>query len=221
MSQILDDGRTIAFGQHLEEVEELFGCKAGDIPMRIARKGIDKSLKTDNLSLEFDSGKLKRIRFEGGYEFKNPPTPYPEPWKNFPSIGTTRISGGMIREDFLAYLKGWEERAKTMGAEPVEAGEEIVRAEPASERRKSASSPCSPSALLTLLRLVSQFLLWPSSLSDLLASSISALLEHWGRVLSFTNCYRIAATFSRSEALHAAVRVQLPRQPAFIERFSP
>jgi len=125
MSQFLDDGRTIAFGQHLEEVEELFGCKASDIPIKIARTGIDKSIKTENLSLEFDSGKLKRICFEGGYEFKNPPTPYPESWKNFPVIGTAIISSGMLREDFLAYLKVWEERAKTMGAEPIEPGEDL------------------------------------------------------------------------------------------------
>ncbi len=125
MSQLLDDGRTIAFGQSLEEVERLFGCQASDIPVKIARKGIDKILKVENLSLEFDSGKLKQMSFEGGYEFKNPPTPYPEAWKNFPDIGTTRISGRMLREDLLAYLKAWEERAKAMGAKPIEAGEDL------------------------------------------------------------------------------------------------
>ncbi len=125
MNQLLDDGKSIAFGQRIEEVEQLFGCQASDNPLKIARTGIDKIIKTGNVSLEFDSGKLKRMSFEGGYEFKNALTPYPEPWKNFPVIGAKRISGKMPREDFLAYLKAWEERAKTSGAAPVEAGEDL------------------------------------------------------------------------------------------------
>jgi len=125
MSQILDDGKTIAFGQRVEEVERLFGCQATDIPIRIARKGIDKSLKAGNVSLEFDSGMLNRIQFEREYEFKHSPTPYPESWKNFVAVGPARILGRTSREDFLAYLKAWEERAKTLGAKPVEAGEDL------------------------------------------------------------------------------------------------
>jgi len=125
MSQTLDDGKIIAFGQSLEEIEGMFGSTAIDIPLRIARKGIDKILKTESLSLEFDSGRLKRISFEGDYEFKNPPEPYPEPWKNFAAIGPTTIPGKKAREEFLTYLKAWEERAKTFGAEPVEPGEDL------------------------------------------------------------------------------------------------
>ena len=125
MSQIVNDGKTIALGQSLAEIEEICGFTATDIPVRIARKGIDKSLKAENLSLEFDSGRLKRIRFEGDYKFKNPLEPYSEPWKNFDGIGSTRISGKMSREEFLAYLKKWEDRAKTLGAEQVEAGEDL------------------------------------------------------------------------------------------------
>jgi hypothetical protein len=109
MSQILDDGKIIAFGQSLEEIEGMFGSKAIDVPIRIARKGIDKILKTGNLSLEFDSGRLKRINFEGDYEFKNPPEPYPEPWKNFAAIGPTTISGKMSRTKFLTYRTAGEE----------------------------------------------------------------------------------------------------------------
>jgi hypothetical protein len=126
MRQILDDGKAIAFGQSLEEIEQMFALRAIDIPIRIARKGIDKSLKTESLSLEFDSGKLKRIQFEGTYDFKNPPTPYPESWKNFPVIGSTRISGRMSREQFLTYLKAWEERANGLGAERTEAGDDLT-----------------------------------------------------------------------------------------------
>jgi hypothetical protein len=103
----------------------MFGCKASDIPIRIARNGVDKSLKTENLSLEFDSGKLKRIQFEGEYEFKNPPEPYPESWKNFPALGATRIFGQMPRRDFLSYLKAWDQRARTLGGRRIQAGGDL------------------------------------------------------------------------------------------------
>lgn len=125
MSQVLDDGKAIAFGQSLEELERLFGCKAVDTPFRIARKGIDKSLKCGNVVLKFDTEKLKGVEFEQSYGFENPLIPYPEDWKNLPQIGEARISKGMSREEFLAYLKVWEERAKNLGAEPVEPDENL------------------------------------------------------------------------------------------------
>ena len=125
MSQILDDGKIIAFGQSLEEIEQLFGCKAVDTASRISRKGIDQSLKCGNVALQFDSGRLKNVGFEQGYGFGNPLTPYPEDWKNLPPIGEARISKGMSREQFLAYLKVWADRAKGLGAEPVEPDEDL------------------------------------------------------------------------------------------------
>jgi hypothetical protein len=125
MTQILDDGKTISFGQSQEKIEQLFGCKAIDKPIRIARKGIDQSLKTGDVSFEFDSGKLKRIIFESEYGFRNPPQPYPEAWKNFPIIGATGVSRKMSRDEFLSYLDEWEKRAKASGAERVEAGEDL------------------------------------------------------------------------------------------------
>jgi len=123
MSLLLDDGKTIAFGQSLAEVEQLFGCTAVDNPSRVARKGIDKIIQAKNLSLEFDSAKLHTMTFESGYEFKNAPTPYLEPWKNFVVIGPKAIMGGMAREDFLAYLAAWEKRAVSLGAERIESGD--------------------------------------------------------------------------------------------------
>jgi hypothetical protein len=123
MSQVLDNGRTIAFGQDLDEVEQTFGIKAEDDPSPVARKGVDKLLRTALLGLEFDSGKLDTITFEQGYEFRNPPSPYPEPWKNFVAIGPMRISGGMARKDFLSYLTAWEQRAQNLGAEKMELGD--------------------------------------------------------------------------------------------------
>jgi len=126
MSQVLDDGKTVAFGQRLEELEQMFGRMAVDIPVRIARQGIDKTLQAENVALNFDSGRLKQIKFEAGYEFKNAPTPYPEDWKNFVPLGSAKISGGMHREDFLAYLKAWEGRARMLGAEPVDPGGDLT-----------------------------------------------------------------------------------------------
>jgi hypothetical protein len=123
MSLLLDDGKTIAFGQGLAEVEQLFSRTAVDNPSPVARKGIDKIIRTKNLSLEFDTGKLDTMTFESGYEFKNPPTPYLEPWKNFVVIGRKAITGGVAREDFLAYLVAWEERAVSLGAEKLESGD--------------------------------------------------------------------------------------------------
>jgi len=129
MSQTLDDGHTISFGQSVEEVEKMFGCKAVDIPIRVARKGIDKRLKSRNLSLEFDSGKLTRIIFEREYEFKNSPQPYPECWKNFPTIGGSRIFGQMSRRDFLLYLKAWDQRARTLDGRRIAPGEDLTNRE--------------------------------------------------------------------------------------------
>ena len=117
MSLLLDDGKTIAFGQSLAEVEELLGYTAVDNPLRVGRKGTDKIIRAKNISLHFDSGKLNTISFGSGYELRNPPTPYLESWKNFVAIGPKAITGGMARGNFLAYLAAWEDRAAALGAE--------------------------------------------------------------------------------------------------------
>src|SRR5438105_11221226 len=111
MLMILDDGNVVRFGQNLGEVENLFSCHAIDSTGLIARKSIDRRIDIKNASLEFDSGLLSRITFKEDYQFINPPTPYPEPWKNFPVIGSQRVFSRIPRDGFLSYLAAWEERA--------------------------------------------------------------------------------------------------------------
>jgi hypothetical protein len=123
MPLVLDDGNALRFGQEIEEVESLFSCHAIDNPAPIARKTIDKIIKTANLELDFDSGRLRRVTFALDYQFVNPPAPYAEDWKNFPIIGSCRVFGRMSRDMFLSYLSEWEQRAISLGAEKVEMGD--------------------------------------------------------------------------------------------------
>jgi hypothetical protein len=123
MALVLDDGNALHFGQELEEVEPIFSCHAIDNPVRIARKTIDKIIKTANLQLDFDSGRLCRVTFAVDYRFVNPPAPYAEDWKNFPAIGSCRIYGRMSREKFLSYISAWEQRAINIGAGKVDMGD--------------------------------------------------------------------------------------------------
>jgi hypothetical protein len=121
--QKLDTGETVAFGQSLGEVESLLSSKATDHPLLADRKGIEKVIKTQSLLLEFDSGRLKAIVFRDDYEFKNPPAPYPEPWKNLSAIGAKKIYPKMSRADFLSYLADWEQRAIDLGGEKTDSGD--------------------------------------------------------------------------------------------------
>jgi hypothetical protein len=123
MKQTLDDGRVLSFGQQLAEVEALFSCSAFDDPSRIAREGIDKRLRVDGLTLHFDGGRLNQMVFEGPFQFKNPLTPYPEPWKNFDVVRVNRIRNRMPRGEFLAYLHEWDQRATALAAEKVKFGD--------------------------------------------------------------------------------------------------
>jgi hypothetical protein len=123
MKQTLDDGRVLFFGQQLADVEALFSCNAIDDPLRVARKGIDKLLRVNGLTLRFDQGRLKQMEFKEPYQLKNPLTPYPESWKNFDVIGEERIRNGMPRDEFLAYLHEWDRLAASHGAKKVEFGD--------------------------------------------------------------------------------------------------
>jgi len=120
MALVLDDGNALCFGEEIEKAERLFSCHAIDNPLRIARKTVDKIIKTANLHLDFDSGRLCRVTFADEYQFKSPPTPYPEEWKNFPVIGARKIYRRMPREEFLSYVSAWEQRAIGLGAEKID-----------------------------------------------------------------------------------------------------
>jgi hypothetical protein len=117
---ILDDGKKIHFGQPLEELEKLFGVASADIPMRIARNGIDSKIDGANVSLEFDTGRLRCIRWKEDYQFINPPEPYDHAWKNLGAVDGCCLKDGMSRSDFLAYLAAWERRAQSSGAKKVD-----------------------------------------------------------------------------------------------------
>jgi hypothetical protein len=123
MSLILDDGSELHFGQKLEEIECRYARSATDIPLRIARKDIDKIVDIAGVQLHFDSGLLVRVTFTKDYRFVNPPMPYPEEWRNFPEINSRRIYNRMPREEFLAYVSEWENRALALGAVKVPMGD--------------------------------------------------------------------------------------------------
>jgi hypothetical protein len=119
----LDDGNVVRFGQDLAEIEKLYSCKGIDNPLRIARKSIDQLIQISNVTFEFDTGRLKGIIFKDGYRFSNPPTPYPENWKNFFASSEYRMFRQMPRSEFLSYLAVWEARATVSGAEKVHFGD--------------------------------------------------------------------------------------------------
>jgi hypothetical protein len=91
-----------------------------DDPSPVARKGIDRKIDAAGVSLTFDTGKLDSIEFKPGYQFRNPPAPYREKWKNLDPIGDARIKAGMTHDEFTAYLKAWEKRANKLGARKVD-----------------------------------------------------------------------------------------------------
>jgi hypothetical protein len=128
MTLTLDTGETLAFGQELASVEKLFSCTATDKELRLSgRAGIDKIINAKNISLEFDSGRLKRIRFSEEYRYLNPLTPYPEEWRNLPPIDNKKISNAISRDELLEYLTVWKKRAESFGMEKVEFNDMTLR----------------------------------------------------------------------------------------------
>jgi hypothetical protein len=118
--QILDNGKTVYFGQTLQEVQKLFSVTPFDDPSPIARKGVDKKVEIKDVLLSFDTERLSGIEFTKEYQFKTPPKPYSKAWKNFDVIDDKKVIANMSREEFLTYLAAWEERAKKLGAQKVD-----------------------------------------------------------------------------------------------------
>jgi len=120
MNQQLDSGEVVRFGQRVEEIEKLFSVKAVEKRSRVARKGIDTEIKTGQVELDFDCGRLKRISFSKEYQFKTALVPFVEPWKNLPPIDAHALRPRIPRYEFLHYLTAWEERAKKLGVDKLD-----------------------------------------------------------------------------------------------------
>src|SRR5688572_33505271 len=67
--QVLDDGKRIAFGQNLKELEKIYSRKAADQPSP-GRRGIDTELRLGSITLEFDTSRLNKIEFKSPYQYK-------------------------------------------------------------------------------------------------------------------------------------------------------
>lgn len=120
MSFILDDGNALRFGQDIEEVERIYGVRAGDLPFKNPHQDTDKWLDLPTMVTRFDSGRLKEFKFKAGYQFTQPLVPYPDEWRNLGPIESLRISAGMRRDDFLNYVAAWEKRATENGARKLD-----------------------------------------------------------------------------------------------------
>ena len=112
---MLDDGRTIRFGQALAEVEEMLGVVSRDDPLPIARKGRDRQIVTAAVTFEFDTGRLANLTFNDAHGFVHPVRVFDEPWKNPDPIGELRLRRGLPRAEFQAYLEVWKKRATDAG----------------------------------------------------------------------------------------------------------
>ena len=112
---LLDDGRTIRFGQALAEVEQTLGVASRDDASPIARKGRDRQIVTATASFEFDTGRLAKIRFNEAHGLEHPVRVFDEPWKNPDPIGELRLRRRLPRAEFQAYLDAWKQRATAAG----------------------------------------------------------------------------------------------------------
>jgi len=105
----------VHFGQSQAEVEALIGKKAVTEESVINRAGIDYSLSTKGVVIDFDTGKLVKVTFEADFKYYGPIAMFPETWRNFDPIGTASIKRGMPKAEFLKYFHAWEERARQAG----------------------------------------------------------------------------------------------------------
>jgi hypothetical protein len=123
MTQLLDSGELVTFGQDVKEVENLCSRKVEPTISRAYRQGIDTVINLPDVSLRFDTGRLVAIEFQFRYQYEQVLTPYREEWKNFVPVDGTRISCGMPRRAFLAYLGAWDKRARSLGARRRQSGD--------------------------------------------------------------------------------------------------
>jgi hypothetical protein len=113
--QVFDSGVAIHFGDGIEEVRHLVRQEAVDDTSALARKGIDKMIVLEGLTLSFDAEHLQSIKYTRDYPYTKPPTPFAERWRNLEPIGDKRVEREMTRAEFVTYLALWEDRVKASG----------------------------------------------------------------------------------------------------------
>lgn len=84
-------------------------------------------IKTSQLKMTFDNGRLSTMEFLGGFNWDIPLKPYCEAWKNLEPIGELRIRYGMERREVLNYISAWEKEAAALGATKVRFGDLSAR----------------------------------------------------------------------------------------------
>jgi hypothetical protein len=121
--QEIGQGISVFFGQSLSEVERITRVTGRNVTLPIAREGIDKIVALKYVDLQFDTARLVSIEFKGDFTLPGPLSPFPEEWKNLYSIEGREMRLKMTRNDVWAYLKQWEDRAKTRGYQRKDSGD--------------------------------------------------------------------------------------------------
>lgn len=103
----------ISLGDELPRVAAKLDEKA--FPVDGGRAGTDQMLATVEALFYFDSGRLWRMTLKPAYQMFHPPRPFAEDWKNFGGNGDRRLGPKIGRQEFLAYLSAWKERAGRAG----------------------------------------------------------------------------------------------------------
>ncbi len=107
----------VHFGQSMAEVERMLEQRVRPAdPDETSRPGIDFTMTTGSVQLDFDTGKLDRITLDYAFNFSTPLTVYAVSWRNFDAIGGLHLTKGMTKADFAKYLAAWEKRAQAQGA---------------------------------------------------------------------------------------------------------
>jgi hypothetical protein len=114
--QPIEEGKTVRFGQTVEEIQRLFPGEPTEINQPGARTGIDRRIVAKRVNIDFDTGRVAQLHFRANFPFEAQPlTPFPEPWKNFEPMDEVRLKRQMTRDEFMVFFDAWEKRAAAMG----------------------------------------------------------------------------------------------------------
>lgn len=111
----LDGGRTVRFGQAVGDVDQALGLVGREGQPPLARKGRDRETVAPTATLDFDTGRLEKIRFNATHVYARPVRGFAEAWQNPDSIGDLGLRLGLTRPEFQAYLDAWRKRAGDAG----------------------------------------------------------------------------------------------------------